>query len=150
MAIGIGGQKIITKGLCGPACQGLITTHFSLYCTGVVSPPSFGGGPYPEKMGASNQFDRAQDIFQPVNKDIYDPDRVYKVKKQVVIKVELGNFHMEKIYVVPIERANGIVKVLNLLNTTKDKITINVKKMRRVLHRIKMSVYNLRRKGKNE
>ncbi len=154
MSIGIAGQRIITRGMgvgytaCG---DGLITTHFSLLCRPVEVPPERppgggGGGPYPEKMDAWNQFDNAQDIFQPVDKDIYDPNKIYKTKKEVIIRVEFGNFHMEKTYLVPLQRANVVVKVIHLFNATRSRINIGVSKIKRVLHRIKVSVSGLRRK----
>jgi len=146
---GIVTTKIITGGLgVGfKACEGLITTHFSLYCVPVpppvVPPVGGGGGPYPG--AAWNKFDDVSNFFQPVQ-DVYDPTKIYKTKKQVIIKVDFGTFHMEKIYLVPIQRANTIVAVVNVLNVTREKIRISVNKIRRVLHNIKVSIYNLKRK----
>lgn len=142
-------KKIITGGLgIGfKACEGLITTHFSLYCQDVPRPDvhfDMGGGPYP---GAGwNKIDDIQNFFQPVEKDIYDPNRIYKTKKQVILRIDLGNIHVEKIYLVPIQRADFIVKVLNIVNVTRAKISITIKKMRRVLHNIKVRIYNLNKK----
>jgi len=149
MNIGGGASaRIITGGLGFAACDGIITTYFSLYCRDVtppIPPPGGGGGgPYPGD--AWNKFDRAEDIFQPVDKDIYDPGKIYKTKKEVIIRVEFGNFHTEKIFLVPIQRANVIVKVIHLFNATRSRINVGVSKIRRVLHSIKVSVTNLRRK----
>jgi hypothetical protein len=145
---GIVTTKIITGGLgVGfKACEGLITTYFSLYCVPVappVPPTGGGGGPYPGP--AWNKVDNIQNFYQPV-KDIYDPDAMYKTKKQVIIKVDFGTFHMEKIYLVPIQRADTLVAVLNVLNVTRARINIGVSKLRRVLHNIKISIYGLKRK----
>lgn len=140
--------KIITGGLgVGfKACEGLITTHFSLYCLPVVPPvPPVGGGGGPYPGAAWNKVDNIQNFYQPV-KDIYDPDRTYKTKKQVIIKVDLGNIHMEKIYLVPIQRADALVAVFNVVNVTRARISAGVKNLRRVLHNIKISIYNLKRK----
>lgn len=147
MAIGLAGKKIITQGLGVnyKACEGLITTQFSLYCVKIiVGGHGGGGGPYPGK--AWNKFDNAMDIFQPVDKDIYDPEKVYREKKEITIRVEFGNFHMEKIYLIPINRANVIVKVLDLLNVTKSRIIVSINNMRLILHNIKISISGLRRK----
>jgi len=146
MTIGLAGKKIITHGLGVnyKACQGIITTHFSLYCVPVQPPPAGGGGPYPG--AAWNKFDSAQDIFQPVDQDRYDPEKLYKIKQRVVIRVDFKNFHTEKIYLVPIERARIIIKVCNMFNVTRAMINVSVKKVQRVLHNIKVTVFNLRRK----
>lgn len=146
MAIGIAGKKIITHGLGVnyKACQGIITTHFSLYCVPVQPPTGGGGGPYPG--AAWNKFDNAQDIFQPVDQDRYNPEKLYKIKQRVVIRIDFKNFHTEKIYLVPMERARIIIKVANIFNVTRDMINISVKKVRRVLHNIKVTIFNLRRK----
>lgn len=148
MAIGLAGKKIITHGLGVnyKACQGIITTHFSLYCVPIEQPPTGGGGPYPAGGGAWNQFDSAKDIFQPVDQDRYDPEKTFKIKQRVVIRIDFKNFHTEKIYLVPIERARIIIKVANMFNVTRAMINISVKKVRRVLHNIKIAVFNLRRK----
>lgn len=148
MSIGIAGQRIITQGLGinHDACSdGIITTHFSLYCREIVSKGG-GGGPYPAGKGAWNQFDRAQDIFQPVDQNVYDPDKFYRERKEVIIRIEFGKFHMEKIYLIPIERANIVIKAINLLNVTKEKISVSINKIHRILHNIKVSINNLRRK----
>lgn len=150
MAIGIAGQRIITMGLgIGvPACEGIITTHFSLLCRDitppVVPPTGGGGGPYPGD--AWNKFDSAEDIFQPVDKDIYDIEDTYRVKQEVVIRVEFKNFHMEKTYLIPKHRAHIVIKAINIMNTTKSRISAGVKNLRRVLHNIKVSVTGIRRK----
>lgn len=133
-----------------PACEGIITTHFSLLCREVIIPPvqppkGGGGGPYPAGQGAWNQVDNIQDFYKPASKDIYDVENTYKVKKEVVIRVEFKNFHMEKTYLVPIHRAKVIIKAIGLANRTKERIKININKIKSVLHNIKVSVSNLRR-----
>jgi len=145
---GIVTTKIITGGLgIGfKACEGLITTHFSLYCrpiTPPVPPTGGGGGPYPGP--AWNKVDNIQNFYQPV-KDIYDPDAMYKTKKQVILKIDIGNIHVEKIYLVPIQRADTLVTVLNVLNVTRARINVGISRLRKVLHNIKVSIYNLKRK----
>jgi len=150
MALGLAARAIITKGLhCGSAKQGLITSHFSLFCVTPTPPPppSGGGGPYPERMGAHNQIDHASDIFQPVHDNFYDTDRAFKNKKQVVIRIELGTFHVEKIYLVPIEKANLVIKVTDLLNKTRGIIKVFANNIRKVHHNIKISIKRLRRRG---
>jgi len=140
--------RIITKGLGFAACDGLITTHFSLYCREPTIPPrppgGGGGGPYPGE--AWNKFDRAEDIFKPVDKDVFDPNKIYKDKKEVVIRVEFGDYHNEKTYLIPIQRAKVLIKAINIINHTRERISINVGKMKKVLHNIKISITNLRRK----
>ena len=138
-------SKIITHGL-GPgnkACEGLITTHFSLYCIEITIKPGGGGGPYPGS--AWNKIDNINDFYTPVP-DHYDPNNTYKVKKQVIITVKLGNINVEKIYLVPINRTKIIINVLNLLNITKERINISVKNIKKILHNISVSISNIRRR----
>jgi len=151
MSIGIGGQRIITKGLCGAACEGLITTQFSLYCINVVVPPIVGGGgggggPYPENMGAQNQVNDIQDFFTPVKEDFYDPSRFPRYKKEVIIRVELGNFHMEKIYMVRIEKADTIVTILNFANISKARVKVAVSTIRKKMNNMRVLIKHLTRK----
>ena len=148
MSIGIGGQKIITKGLgVGyKACDALITTHFSLYCRDVEppTPPVGGGGPYPGN--AWNKFDSAWDVFQPVDKDYYDPDKVFKTKKEIVLKMKFGEKTLERTYLVPIQRAKMIVKVINVINASAKHYKFAVSAARRVLRGISVNITNFRKK----
>jgi len=150
MSIGIGGQKIITKGMgVGyKACDALITTHFSLYCRDVVvppvKPPAGGGGPYPGK--AWNKFDSAWDVFKPVDKDHYDPSKVFKTKKEIVLKMKFGEKNLERIYLVPINRAKIIIKVINVINASAKHYKFAVSSAKRVLHGIKINITNFRKK----
>lgn len=142
--------KIITGGLGvnHKACDGIITTHFSLYCreiTPPVPPPvGGGGGPYPGH--AWNKFDSAWDVFQPVDKDYYDPDKVYKTKKEIVLKMKFGEKTLERIYLVPIKRANIIIKVLNVINATTKQYKFAVSSAKRVLRGIRINITNFRKK----
>jgi len=147
MSIGLAGQKIITHGLGinHKACDGIITTHFSLYCQDVEVPPTGGGGgPYPGK--AWNKFDNAWDIFKPVDKDHYDPDKIYKVKKQVILKMRMGDVEIEKIFLVPINRTKIVVKVLSIVERGYKKVAVAVGGVKRVYHRIGVSITNFKKK----
>ena len=143
------GGLIITKGLGknAKACDGLITTRFSIYCKSVVAKKKGGGGgPYPAGKGAWNQFDSAEDIFKPVEIDHYDPKRIYTLKKEVTIKLNIGEIKMEKIFLVPKKRGEIIVNTINLINATRDRITITIGKIRKILHGITMKVSKLNRR----
>ncbi len=152
MSIGIAGQKIITGGL-GinyKACEGIITTHFSLYCVDVIVPPikpppsGGGGGPYPGD--AWNKFDSAWDLFKPVETDHYNPDKVYKVKRKIVLRVKIGNHEVEKIFMVPIQRSHVIVKVLRFADVTISRMTVAFSGIKRVWNKIGISITNIKKK----
>ena len=145
MSIGIGGQKIITGGLGinQRACDGIITTHFSLYCKEVTPPPAAGGGPYPGR--AWNKFDSAWDVFQPV-KDHYDPAKVFKAKKEVVLKMRFGDKTLERTYLIPIKRAEILIKVLNIVNVSMKYYKFAVTGVKRVMRGIRINITNFRKK----
>lgn len=156
---------IITKGLtCGldniPACQnGLITTHFSLYCIAPPEPPEppvkpitgGGGGYYPGH--AWNKIDPGQlsNFYKPVPNVPYyivPPDReheFFKRHKHVVIKVQFGQTIVEKEYSVSVDRANTIVKVTNIVNNTMDKIKITGSNLRQLATTAVVKIKNLKR-----
>jgi len=137
---------ILVNGLTGSANQFLIAQYQLGYVTVVVEeipPTAGGGGPYPGP--AWNKVDDISNFFQPVQ-DFYDPTQTFKVKKQVTIKIDIGDVHMEKTYLVPIQRAESVVSVLNVLDVTKERINVSVKNLRRILHNIKVSIHNIKRK----
>lgn len=145
---------IITGGLdCTPACIGLITTRFSLYCTEETPVPPGnlgGGGPYPADRGAWNQVQDIQDFYQPVKGE--DPFIVprdqeaefFKKKVIVKIKMDLGPFKSDRTYAVPEKRQGAILNVFNMMNVTRDRIAIAVKNIKRVTSKAKVVVTNLR------
>ncbi len=150
MSIGIAGQKIITGGLGVNynACEGIITTHFSLYCQDVVVPPEppkgGGGGPYPRD--AWNKFDSAWDLYKPVENDNYNPDKIYKVKRQIILRIKMGDFKVEKIFLVPIQRSKVIVKVLRFADVTISRITVAFGGIKRRWNRISVGITNIKKK----
>jgi hypothetical protein len=150
---------IITKGLTGghapldPCKSGLITTPFSLYCTGILPPPpvSGGGGPYP--YDAWNKFNPGdiKNFYQPVNQTYYvvPRDQEHKYFKRhtlVTIGVKFGKFSTEKEYLVPLKNARAIVKVFNLMEVTKERIDVTVSNVKRVITDAVVAVKNFRLK----
>ncbi len=149
MSIGIAGQKIITGGLGvnHRACDGIITTHFSLYCKDIIippeRPPTGGGGPYPGR--AWNKFDSAWDIFKPVN-DNYDPAKAYKQKKVVEFKMKFNGKTIERTYLIPLNRANMVVKVIHIMNASAKHYKLAVSSVHRVLRGIGVNITNFRKR----
>jgi hypothetical protein len=147
---GLTSTKIITGGLGVnvKACEGLITTHFSLYCPPVVVPPpkikGGGGGPYPGD--AWNKVNDISNFYQPVQDYVRDPSQIQKPQKQVVLKINIGKINIERYYMVPVERADMLVKVLNLANKSRKIFNVKVNNLRRFLHNIQISIRNLRKK----
>ncbi len=151
MSIGIAGQKIITQGMGvnHAACDGLITTHFSLYCVDIIIPPiqprrGGGGGPYPRD--AWNKFDSAWDLYKPVDQDDYNPDKIYKVKRPIILRIKFGEHKVEKTFMVPIQRSEVIVKVLRFADVTISRITVAFGGIRRIWHKIGVDIKNIRKK----
>lgn len=149
---------IITGGLdCSPACIGLITTHFSLYCT--EEPPrklDSGGGPYPADRGAWNQIQDIDNFYKPVpDQDPFIVPRdqeadYFRRKQQVVIKFKIADIEVEKIYMVPEQRKKGIVTVFNLINVTQQRMSAAVKNLKKITTRALVVIKNLRMKKRQE
>jgi hypothetical protein len=137
--------QIITKGLsCSPACEGLITTHFSLLMTDFKEPPAnTGGGPYYFDHGS--RVDDIQNFWKPVQ--LEEPLQRYDVdtrkKKLVTIKITLGERVVEREYIVLAEKANHIIKITNVINATKDKIKAVAKILGIVYTKAKVVVNNI-------
>lgn len=150
---------IITKGLtCGhgpldPCQHGLITTPFSLYCTGIVPPPkpSFGGGPYPRD--AWNKFNPGdiKNFYQPVPKEYYivprdQEARYFRRYQMVKIGVKLGKYSTEKEYSVPAKKARIIIKVFDMMEVTKERIDVAIDGIKRITSEAIIAVKNFRLK----
>jgi len=145
---GLATTRIITKGL-GinvNACEGLITTYFSLYCYPVPTPPPKGGGGGPYPGPAWNKVDNISNFYQPVQDYVRDPSKIHKPQKQIVLKINIGKIHIERYYMVAAERGDIIVKVFNLINSTRELFKLRVNNLRRFLHNIQVSIRNLRKK----
>ena len=141
--------KIITKGLdCGSACDGLITTHFSLYCPSLGPLVDSGGGPYPYPAWNRYEPGQIQDFYQPVEQDLIVPRdqeaEYFRRKRIIVMKVNIGSFSFEKEYAVPIQRAKIIVSIINVINTTQERFQIAVNSIKRIVTAITIQVKKLR------
>ena len=142
-------QKIITKGLdCGNACDGIITTFFSLYCTDTGPVVDSGGGPYPYPAWNRYEPGEVQDLYQPVDPDLIVPldkeAEYFQRHRIIVMKINIGDVHFEKEYVVPVRPAKIILTVANFFNTTKNRIELAVSGMRRIVTNAVVRVKNLR------
>lgn len=160
---------IITKGLsCSgggspapTACErGIITSFFSLVCTGVVPPVppippeqvgDSGGGPYPGP--AWNKFDSAADIFKPVEGELpyyvpLDKEADYFRRYQTItLRIKLGDNEIEKVYRVPEDRAKIVVKAIDVVNATRERISVTVTGIKNLITKAIVTIKNLRRIG---
>lgn len=142
-------KAIITKGLhCGPACQGLITTRFSLYCVEPTPPPGGGGGPYPGP--AWNKVCDIQNFYQPVEQPFIIPRdqeaELFRPGTIVTLRIDIGDIHVEKIYKVAPKRANTVVKIFNVLDVTQKRLNATITGLKRIAVRAKAFITNLRLK----
>jgi hypothetical protein len=116
--------KLITKGLsCEPACSGIITTHFSLLCTGepVIEPEdetAGGGGGY--EGPAWNVARHTPGFNTPViNPGLVPYNRgfdLFTKKVKVTLRINIGEVNKEFIYIVPKSFEGITVKVFNILD----------------------------------
>lgn len=151
---------IITKGLtCGQggtaACRsGIITTHFSLYCTGIRPKEEGvgGGGPYPGDAWNKISAGELDNFWKPVDNINQPPYIVPRDKESeyfrrynhVVLRFKMGNFEVEKEYAVPESRAKTIVKVLNVANVTFEKIAVSVKSIKQLATKMVVTISKVR------
>jgi len=149
---GLAFHKIITKGLHGgPACEGLITAHFSLYCVSVAPPPpapSVGGGPYPG--AAWNKVSDIQNFFKRVEQPYYLPhqhDKDLIHKKRIILKIDMGDIHVERNYIVSANRADILVKVLKVVNSSVHGIAARAKNVKNLAARAPFTIRNLKNKA---
>ena len=141
---------IITKGLtCGltRACENgtsITAGRFSLFC-GLSAVPASSGGSRPYAPGEIGQ------LYQPVPpQDMYyvvDRSReaeFLRTRVPVIIKFEMGEYKVNKEYLVPEERARVVVKVVNMLNVTKERITVTLSNIKRTYSKAKVKLSNFR------
>ena len=146
---------IITKGLhCGPACRGLITTHFQLFCS-VEVPPNFnngkggGGGPYPSNMGAWNQVDDIQNFYQPTKEQpfIVPPDKeaeYFRKNVNIHFKMKIQGIEVDKNYQVPQKLESTTIKVFNLIDATINRVGVSISNLKKITHTAIIKIRNLR------
>lgn len=145
MALGEAGKKIITKGygVNQKACEGIITTHFSLFCIKIaVIPPTGGGGagyPYP----AHNKFPSTFDIYKPVENLYYKPVDRYKDHYVLLLKIKIKQRTIEKYILLPKNKEKYAIKVINISNKIYDEIY--VKHIRNNIKKLKMKLLNIKR-----
>ena len=148
--------SIITNGLhCGPACTGLITSRFSLYCDVVTIPPidpptptgsGGGGGYYP---GAVQNRVTIQDFYQPTNDQYHeiplDREADYLRKHiNVTIKLALGDINIEKTYRVPDKRKGVVVRLFDVLNATQQQYNATITKLKVIVNKASITIRNLK------
>jgi len=141
---------ILTGGLGLPACEGLaITTQFNLFCGIVITvptpPPSRGGGSRPMAPGEIQNFYKPVDPEYLVPQDI---DPFSKPKNHVQIKISFKDTVIDKEYLVSNKRMKAVITVINLINTTKEKISTVISNIRRISNNAILRVKNLRNKHK--
>lgn len=140
---------ILVNGLGYDACKGLvITTNFNLWCgiqVIVTTQPT--GGSRPLSPGEiQNFFKPVQPEYQPSYVKPYDYDPLAKPKNHVVIRVTFKDRVVEKEYVVSQKRIGVVIKLVNLVNTTKSRVSAVAQNIRRIASKAIITVKNLRKK----
>lgn len=151
---------IITKGLTGgygpldPCKNGIITSWFSLYYTGITPAVKHsGGGPYPRD--AWNKFGPGdiQNFYKPVPQQMQyyvvprdQEAKYFKRSKHVVLHFKMGTYEIEKEYSVPENHSQAIIKVLNFANITRERIGLAVKNVKRIATKVIVTVSKLHKR----
>lgn len=148
-------QSIIMKGLtCGTtrACEhGTMITAgpFSLYCgdppVKKVQPVGGGmavnAGPinFNSTPTLSHQNRGETPVLVPFN-----PDQPFVKRAPVTITFKWNDVKVEKVYMVRMNKISLIIKVSNLINSTKHNITINFRRIKKVNHNITVKLKSSR------
>lgn len=146
---------VITNGLhCGPACSGIITSTFSLYCNVATVPPVVppdtgsggGGGYYPGPV--QNRVD-IQDFYTQTDQQYYQVPRdkeaeYFRKHVNVVVKIKLKDINIEKTYRVPEKRKYVIVKMFNVLNATQTRFVATVNNIKRIITKAEVIIRNIK------
>ena len=148
--------RIITNGLGGNAGDGLvITTSFHLFVNFqiIVSPPTVFGGSRPLAPGESINFFKEvpQDKLHPSLRDSFYIPSKYDIrpKNHVIIKISFGEKTFEKEYLILKEKTEIVIKMINLINNTKDKVKISTSKIKHIATRVLLKIKNLKTTFKN-
>lgn len=127
---------------CMPACDGLITSHFSLYCVDML--PEVGhGGSIPLPPGAIKDFYKVVDEPYLIPRD-REHELFYK-GTLVVLELKLGEKVIERTYKVPDKHATMIVNALNLMNTTRERMKVKVDKLTTIASKAAVRIFNIRK-----
>lgn len=155
MVLGTHASKvIITKGLgLQPATKGFITSFFSLVLS---TAQAEGGGGSGETSGAYPGLahnvlppGEVQDFYKPVDEQLYhhvprDKENEYLSKrKTVILTVKLNDSTIEKIYKVSEYQTKHVFNIINIMNKTRDKVSISINNIERLYNKISVSVRNL-------
>jgi len=124
-------NRLITKGLGGPACQGLITMHFNLFHVSIGPiPPNGnvgGGGPYPY-VGAANQATpQSNPLYYSLPNQDYNVDARY-----MMITVKIGAKEFTKHYVLDKNKAAIAISTLKYMKSAQ----VQVGQFKRMMARI--------------
>ena len=111
---------IITRGLGLPACCGIITASFGLMCgctIEVIIPPAGGGG----------------GSFVSPSFLVPFPENMKKCDRIILITVKFSEKNTwRKQFMVDVCNADKIVKVINIVNNMKDKISVGIDKIKQI------------------
>lgn len=142
--------SVLTNGLtCGVtrACEGGTTMTaglFTLWCgsTPYVPPvPDHGGGgghAVPNHVGAyaGQTSVPAQVTYPQSNPDLVyiDPNKVMGRRVPVKINFKMGEREVEKIYTIPVNKAEVLIKVMNFVTDYKKKMSVRISNLTRKTH----------------
>lgn len=121
---------LITKGLGLPACCGLITMGFGLFrCTidVIPIPPTSGGG------GGGGVSIRPG-INVPFRQTRIAPDRIIR------ITVGISDKKWSRAYTVDRSKAAIVVRVVNVVNSLHDRVSVNVSKLSKIVRKITATI----------
>lgn len=144
---------LITGGLGLPACQGMITMRFHLFPVFTPPPPvdtSGGGGSYPLKPG------NIQNLYQPVDSpkiplDTYSEpylvptNREFRPVKKFKFVVTIGENKYEKDVHLPVITRKIAFNVVNLANSTIDRINVIASGFKKIVTKAKVVATSFRR-----
>lgn len=124
---------LLTKGLGVrlPACFSLITARFSVFVK--IVQKTYGGGGGGGAIIPPSIFNGEDQSL--LNHPIFI-DEPRKVNNLLSLKIKFGDKIIEKEYIVPKNRLNFTIKIIDIINSTNKKTNIKIKNIRELKNKL--------------
>lgn len=139
-------RSVLTNGLpCSSIAEGangytlLTAGMFTLCCSPIpkdpVIPPVV---PLNVRTGGGGPVTNARPLYPPSEPDLVyiDPHKVMGRRVPITITFKMGDHEVEKIYTVSISKADVLVRVMNIVNNSKKKVSASASNIVRRLNGI--------------
>ena len=110
----------------------------------VAKPPGSGGGRALQPGQISQLYQVVPQQYRVIPRE--KEAEFLRTRIPVQIKLNMGKFKVDKEYLVPEHRARTIVNVANVYNSTRERMSVTMSKLRRTYTKALVKVSNFRRR----